>query len=89
MALVFTKLTYEQFERLRPDSTSYEETEVDGHHVMVCYGEGDAVDFKGAVVGRVCVGMYYTRAGFATRCEAHKGCLVAYAERDTHWPYGN
>lgn len=76
--LVFTKISYERFERLMEDSTSYDETEIDGYMVCACYDDAGN-----------CIAMYYNRAGMGSYCPQHKGCVMAYSERDTHWPYPN
>lgn len=73
----FTACSYEQFERLCPDSESYDETEIDGKSVMAAYD------------GKNCIGMWYRRAKVGSFCKEFVGDELSYSEEDPNWPYGD
>ena len=73
----FTTCSYEQFERLCPDSESYDETEIDGKSVMAAYD------------GKNCIGMWYQRAKVGSFCKEFVGDELSYSEKDPNWPYGD
>lgn len=73
----FSKCSHDAFMSVADSTLDYDETQIDGRNVMT------------ANVGGNCVGVFYSRAGFATVNPSFKGDLVAYCEQDPFWPYGN
>lgn len=71
----FTKVTWEQFERIASGSDDYSETEVDGKTVTAVY-DGDN-----------CVGLFYTRKQFGTHNPGFVGDALSYSECDPNWPW--
>ena len=73
----FTKISYEQFERLSMDSSDYDETEIDGKHVMIHYNKDGNVD-----------ALYYPSKKIGSECkEFNTDDPLDFSEQDTNWPW--
>ena len=71
----FTKISYEQFERLRGPSHDYEESAIDGYEVIAAYDQDD------------CIGIWYSVADMGTSCPGFMGDMIDYSEQDPFYPY--
>lgn len=73
VSATFTKINYDNFERL---SNNFEESEIDGNHVTVAYNDNDKV-----------IGMWYTKAKIGSKSSAPFNSEVEYSEEDTNYPW--